>query len=215
MKSTHVIIGAAAILTGLCACENSSSNEAEVKAESFNAYVDSVEKLSPVYTTARWNEIESGYQAREPKSELIAELSEAEKKEVEESKAQYLELKANYETKIKENDYRTRLRNSLFGEGKVGADMQFNFVTPENIVSVYENFVNTVEANKDNYSREDWDEIKVLYEALDTRKNEVEKDISSKENLKIAGLKIKFSAIKTVNRPGAKAEENAEAKKDK
>lgn len=215
MKCTHVMIGAAAIITGLTACNDSATSEAEVKADNFTAYVDSVEKLTPVYTTTRWTEIENGYEAREPQPELVAELSDEEKQKVEESKARYVALKTTYEAKIKESDYRTRLRNSLFGEGRVGADMQFNFVTADNILSVYENFVNTIEANKDTYSREDWDEIKVLYEALDTRKNEVEKDLSSKDNLKIAGLKVKFSAIKTVNRPGAKAEENADAKKDK
>jgi hypothetical protein len=39
------------------------------------------------------------------------------------------------------------------------------------------------------YTREDWDEIKVLYEALDTRKNTVEKDLASSDNMKIAGKK--------------------------
>ena len=85
-------------------------------------------------------------------------------------------------------------------------------VTANNILSVYKNFVNTIADNKNNYTREDWDEIKVLYEALDTRKNAVEKDLATKDNLKIAGLKIKFVAIKATHRGGEKAEENKKAK---
>jgi hypothetical protein len=38
-------------------------------------------------------------------------------------------------------------------------------------LGVYDQFVNTVQTNKDKYSREDWDEIKLMYEALDSRKN--------------------------------------------
>ena len=66
--------------------------------------------------------------------------------------------------------------------------------------------------NKDNYTREDWDEIKVLYEALDTRKNAVEKDLSGSDNLKIAGLKVRFASIKATHRGGTKGAENEAAK---
>jgi hypothetical protein len=64
----------------------------------------------------------------------------------------------------------------LFGEGKIGDDMNFDWVNATNILGVYDQFVNTVKDNKDNYSREDWDEIKLMYEALDSRKNTVEKE---------------------------------------
>ena len=91
--------------------------------------------------------------------------------------------------------------------------MNFKWVNKTNIVSVYDNFVSTVEKNKDAYSREDWDEIKILYEALDTRKNTVEKEgLLSSDNTKIAKLKIKFAPMYTLNRMGSKAEENSEAK---
>ena len=49
-----------------------------------------------------------------------------------------------------------------------------------------------------------WDEINVLYEALDTRKNEVEKDDMTTDNLKIAGLKLKFARISSTHRGGKK-----------
>jgi hypothetical protein len=68
--------------------------------------------------------------------------------------------------------------------------------------------------NKDSYSREDWDEIKLMYEALDSRKNTVEKEgLTGEDNRKIAGLKLKFAPMYTLNRMGAKSEETAAAKK--
>lgn len=106
------------------------------------------------------------------------------------------------------------LRKALLGEEHIGEDLTFNWVNKDNILQVYENFVNTVQQNKESYSREDWDEIKLLYEALDSRKNTVEKEgLSSKDNLKIAALKTEFAPMYTINRMTAKAEENAEAKK--
>ena len=67
------------------------------------------------------------------------------------------------------------LRKSLFGDVEIGDDMNFGWVNKDNIANVYDNFVTTVSNNKDSYSREDWDEIKLLYEALDAHKNTVEK----------------------------------------
>ena len=224
MTTTKVIIAALIGVAGFTACNTGATEVAKQDAVNLNTYVDSVEKLTPVYTVANWSELDKGYQERALVAEKnLATLEAADKAKVEESKVKYAALKAKYEAKLKENeteakaaaatpDYRQVLRGRLFGEGKVGSDMKFGFVTADNIHEVYKNFVNTVADNKNNYTREDWDEIKVLYEALDTRKNAVEKDLSSSDNLKIAALKIRFATIKATHRAGTKGEENEKAK---
>jgi hypothetical protein len=94
-----------------------------------------------------------------------------------------------------------------------GADMDMSWVNKDNILKVYNDFNNEFEKNKDNYSREDFDEIKALYEALDTRKNTVENEgLSAADNRKIAELKFKFGPKFKWERMGAKANENSEAK---
>ena len=218
MKKTQLLIGSFVLAGGFMACNN--SNETKKDVDSLAQYVDSVDKADPVYTTAKWSEIEAGYSDREVKVDKNATaLAAEEKQKADDSKAKFNALKDRYEMKIKEKeeeakkpDYRMVLRSSLFGEGKIGTDINFKWVTANNIKDVYERFVNTVDDNKGKYTREDWDEIKVLYEALDSRKNEVEKDLATKDNLKIAGLKIKFAAIKSVERPVAKVKENEKAK---
>ncbi len=224
MRKTKLMITAILVITGFSACNDAGKDAAKQDAVMLTQYVDSVESLPPVYTVENWTAIDNGYQERAMNAEkTIASLEAADKAKADESKAKYAALKATYETKMKEKeaeaklaaakpDYRQVLRNNLFGEGKVGTDMQFGFVTADNILNVYSNFVNAVQDNRNKYSREDWDEIKVLYEALDTRKNAVEKDLASSDNLKIAGLKIKFSTIKATHRGGTKGAENEEAK---
>ena len=212
-----VILG----ITGLIACKNSPTI-AQQDAMNLNSFVDSVETLTPVYTAAHWADLDKEYQVRVTKTDnTMATLETSDKTKLEESKVQYAALKSSYEIKIKESeaaavittpDYRQSLRNNLFGEGMIGSDMSFGFATANNLLSIYRKFVNTVAENKNNYSREDWDEIKVLYEALDTRKNTVEKELPDGDNTKIAGLKIKFSAIKATHRGGTKSEENKAAK---
>jgi len=123
----------------------------------------------------------------------------------------YLALQSKHEADQSKFE-QSSLRNRLFGEGVVGKDLKFGFVNGSNVKSVYEKFVNGVSDNRNTYSREDWDEIKVLYEALDNRKNVIEPQIKTKDNLDIARLKIRFTAIKAWNRPGTKVDENQLAK---
>jgi hypothetical protein len=224
MTKTQLMMAAAMVTMGFTACDAKKETE---HVEVLTTYVDSVEGITPVYTIENWSAIDAGYQLRltEAEAEYAALDAEA-KAKADASKAKYDALKAKYELKLKENEaaatmqatantapnFRKVLRDRLFGEGKIGDDMQFGFVTGANILGIYQNFVDAVDNNKNNYTREDWDEINVLYEALDTRKNAVEKDLKTSDNLKIAGLKIKYAAINSTHRGGTKVKENTEAK---
>jgi hypothetical protein len=200
------------------ACNSDTQSDKSVK--ELRAYVDSVENDNTRYygDDNYWNNVEVEYTKRQEQVEAKAEkLSTESKNEYESLKNDYTLLKAKYDSehnKVKEaRSYKMMFRGSLFGEGTIGDDMSFDFMTAQNALVVYEKFVTTVEKNKESYSREDWDEVKVLYEAMDTRKNEIEKDLVRMDNTKIAGLKIKFATIKAINRPLSKAAENADAKK--
>ena len=218
MTKKHLMIAIAIASVGFTACNNAEPKNSEA----LNLYVDSVDNLTPVYTTEYWATINNGYQERYAQAEKdYATLNATEKAKADASKAKYEALKAKYELKIKENEaatantapnFRKVLRDKLFGEGKIGDDMQFGFVTGDNILGIYQNFVDAVADNKNNYTREDWDEINVLYEALDTRKNVVEKDLKTSDNLKIAGLKIRYASIASTHRGGTKVKENTDAK---
>jgi hypothetical protein len=247
MKKIKIMLTATIVIAGFAACKDDKKDTAKQEAVNVNMYVDSLEKITPVYTVGYWNSLDSMYQERTMQAEMnLANLDAADKEKYEASKAKYATMKANYEAKLVEQqaasnsklketeialadeknkdkttttvvvsapDNKQVLRNRLFGEGKIGADMKFEYVTAQNILGVYKNFVNTVADNKKDYTREDWDEIKVLYEALDNRKNSVEKDLASSDNADIAGLKIRFASIKATRRIAAKSDENSDSKK--
>lgn len=214
MKKNLTLSITCAFIIGISACSNSTKSD---ETKELQTYVDSVQNVTLEYNTAYWQTIEDGYQLRVVKAEAAAK-EEAQKKQLAESKDAYQALKVKYEEAIKVNKeklYSSRkkvLRDALFGEGKIGTDLNFTSINAKNIKVAYENFLLAVEANEKVYSREDWDEVKVLYEALDTRKNEVEKDLSTKDNLKIAKVKIIFATIISVQRPLSKVSENSDAK---
>jgi hypothetical protein len=105
------------------------------------------------------------------------------------------------------------LRDRLSGAGKIGADMNFAWGNKNNILTVYDTIFQSYKDSKSDLSREDYDEIKLMYEALDSRKKTVEKEgLSPSDNVKIASIKFKFGPMFKVNRMGAKSKENDEAK---
>lgn len=219
MKSSKLILGLAVIAVGFTSCKNEKEAEAVKTVDSYVVYVDSLGKVAPMDAKMNWQSIEANYDVKMNQAETaladIKENKEAAEK-IEASKMKYEALKTAVQADVAAAmpNAKQQMRNALFGEGKIGDDMNFAWVNAANILGVYDQFVMTVKDNKDKYSREDWDEIKLMYEALDSRKNTVEKEgLSSKDNRKIAGLKLKFAPMYTLNRMGAKSEEMEKAKK--
>ena len=222
MKNTKLVLGLAVMTIGFASCKDEKTEQAEKKIDSYVMYVDSLGNVAEADAEGNWEAIESSYDMRIVEAEAaIADIKDntAEQARIDASKAKYEALKIKMEAKkmaaeaAAEPSSKQKIRNALFGAGKIGDDMNFSWVNAANIHNVYQQFVHTVENNKDKYSREDWDEVKAMYEALDSRKNTVEKEgLSAEDNRKISGLKIKFAPMYTLNRMGAKTEEMNEAK---
>lgn len=221
MKNTNLFLVMAVIVLGFSSCKDEKEAQAKNAVESYIVYVDSVEGIAIEDAEENWEAIDAEYQVRISNAEValsdLKSKNEAEAK-INARRAKYESLKARIEVEEEEQEIaalspRQKMRNALFGEGKIGDDMNFDWVNKDNIHSVYQQFIHTVERNKDSYTREDWDEIKTMYEALDSRKNTVEKEgLSAEDNRKIAGLKVKFGPMYQLNRMGAKSEEMEKAK---
>jgi hypothetical protein len=213
LKTTLVLIATAIVFT---ACKDEQKEKAEKSLESYKQYVDSLSNVAEDKAAENWETVENNYASLKMDAEnSLATVKDkaALQMDFDNSSTKY----EDYKSKViagKEKKQKEAMYITLLGPNYQNDDMKFNWVNKDNILSVYKNFVDTAQKNKDSYSREDWDEIKLVYEALDTRKNTVEKEgLSSSDNLKIAGLKLKFSPMYTLNRMGAKSEENADAKK--
>ena len=212
---TKQLLGIAVIALVFTSCKDEKETNAQKAVDSYVMYVDSVKSVTAENLENNWDQVEAQYEIKSNEARMaLADLNDKEAAEIRinESATKYDEVKSNLIVITTETNNQKR-RDNLFGPGNLNKEMSFAWVNKDNILSVYDKFVNTVADNKDSYTREDWDEIKLMYEALDSRKNTVEKEgLSSSDNMKIAGLKLKFSPMYTVNRMGAKSEENAAAK---
>ncbi len=216
MKKRNLFLGVALVALGFTSCTDKKATQAEESVAAYTNYVDSVGNIPADEARANWQAIDDSYQLKINNAEVALENlkdKEAAQAKIDASKAKYETLEAEMKAAANMNSKQV-LRNALFGEGQIGDDMNFSWVNKDNILAVYDHFVTVADANKDAYSREDWDEVKVLYEGLDSRKNTVEKEgLSSSDNGKIASLKIKFGPMLKFNRIGAKSDEMQEAKK--
>jgi hypothetical protein len=179
-------------------------------------YVDSLNNVALADLKADWDSIENDHERRKVAAEVaLQDLEDRQELEgkISVSSEKYEMYKASYLAQHPKTATKSPIRVALFGSEDIGDDMTFMWVNKDNILRVYDNFTSTVEKNKDAYSREDWDEIKLYYEALDTRKNTVENEgLSGSDNMKIASIKFKFAPMLKANRMGSKAEENSDAK---
>lgn len=205
----------------LVSCKNKELEIADKKIASLESYVDSIEAINLEETETNWDRISSDFDRKNlESSDAVSKLTEDVKytsqAKIDSINARYVIVKTTIETKAAKKQVinpNQLLRDRFFGAGKIGEDMNFSWVNKDNILSTYQSFFDTYKANKSDFSREDYDEVKLMYEALDTRKNTVEKEgLSSSDNTKIASIKFKFSPMFKVNRIGAKARENEEAK---
>jgi hypothetical protein len=221
MKKNVFTIGILAIALAFTSCKDEKQAQAEKTVNNYVVYVDSLGNVAADDAKANWEAIDADYQMRVAAAESSLSESDNEtlREKLAESKAKYEALKAKYAAELEAEKATTvktpnqLVRDRFFGEGKVGEDMNFAWVNKDNILQVYQDFYDSYKANKGDFSREDFDEVKLLYEALDSRKNTVEKEgLSSEDNNKIASIKFKFAPEFKVNRIGAKARENADAK---
>lgn len=223
MKKINLFAFAAVAVLGFSSCKDENEKVAEKSFDSYEKYVDSVSNVTVDEAKTNWQAIEADYNARTAEAEAaLANMKDqtAAQERLDKSKAKYAELKAKLEAEAAASapaptasNGKQVLRDAYFGAGKIGEDMNFSWVNKDNIVDVYQNFYDTFDKNKDSYSREDFDEIKAMYEALDAHKNTVEKEgLTGENNRKIAAIKLKFAPKFKWERIGAKAEENQKAK---
>jgi hypothetical protein len=209
------IIGSSLLWITACTVANRTT-ENEVK--ELRHYVDSVEQNQQAYDQdeSYWTSIDQYYMTRQEKIDAQKEaLSEETKADYEKLKGDYKALKEKYTAERAKQMARITFRNALFGDVGVNNDLRFGFITAQNVASFYETFVTAVDNHKESYSREDWDEITLLYKAMGNRYDELGDSVNKRDNQKIAGQKIKFVAIKALNRPVSESESSNEYNHEK
>lgn len=196
----------------MISCEDPNESRAE---NEFNEYRDYVEAESGAFDNSddwewdeydnNWREYDSAYQEHATGVEENLEyLSEENKAEYDRMQGEYENRRSMYEQRSAEEDNNID-ENSISGRMYVAVDIvdpnpdnvEFSKVTAENLRETYKNFVDYIESNKGEMTDEDWENAEIIWEALNLRKNEVEKDIPTEDNVAIGTLKVEYGALKS------------------
>ena len=163
MKKRNLFLGLALVALVFTSCKDEKVTAAEKSVDTYVIYVDSIGNIETNEVKANWQAIDEIYQIKVVEADLALENlkeKEAAQTRIDASKAKFSALQAQIEANMQAEamaNSKQLLRNALFGEGKIGNDMNFDWVNKDNILAVYDQFVNTAKDNKDSYSREDWD----------------------------------------------------------
>ncbi|PSR52446.1 hypothetical protein AHMF7605_02355 [Adhaeribacter arboris] len=65
------------------------------------------------------------------------------------------------------------------------------------IREAYDSFVEKVRANKNSFTKDEWQKVEAYYRALDDRKDAVKDQISNNDKIEIAKAKAKYETVKT------------------
>lgn len=207
MKRFQLVLGAAIIAAGFTSCKSETEQMAEKNVDRYVVYVDSIEHLDATERSANWAAIEAEYERRLAEADAaMADMKDNEdvRNRIEETKTRYVTIRTEASAGSNASTAGTDAAGNtgsaggnaaamaLFGNG----DTSFAWVNKDNILATYQKFYETYKSNADNYSKDEHNQIKAWYEALDERKNVVEKEgLSKDDNEKIAGLKVKFAPL--------------------
>lgn len=202
MKKLQLSIIILLISVTLFSCEDANVKDAKNYVDNYADFVDSISIVSTKKLRDNWYKIESTYLEKKLQAqssvETIGEFPELnEKLDKANSKFEELNIKHQIEAQ-KSEDLMIKLdfRKSLFEGKEVEEDLNFQWVDKNNIADTYETFVNSVYKNITSFSSDEWKEINRIYNALETKKNILEfEGITTEDNLKIKGLKLKFEQL--------------------
>jgi hypothetical protein len=193
----------------LSGCSGSNKQEATESAAdayaSFRTYVESVEAdrqrvdEKAADFSAEMNRVKEDYNDRLAVVEReVAQMTETQKIAID-------SLKMRYTTAYMEREeaYKAHVQAAEAAEVATvyqAAASGYGALAAADLRATFEQFVRDVKANQSRYNLDDWRLVNADWKALNARKELLEKELSVSDRATIAKEKIKYSAIKTMDK---------------
>lgn len=174
-------------------------NDRETAYNDFRNYVTSVENATIPDSVDLQSASAKSRQEYEAKVATLDQYSsdydETRRQEIEDLKSRY---NSYWDNQLAQFNARATSRHG-------GLTVDFNTeeltsIPATSIRLAYEGLIAKIQANKDNYTKEDWKAINYYYLALDERKNAVQSELSDKDKYEIGKAKAKYVALRTAAR---------------
>ena len=218
----HILASLTMIFFLFSACSRSNEAKMEEELKHMQTLMEDTRQDIKEDTRQRWEDIEAEFnEAQQKLDEGMSEMNDEMLDKYAKLKQEFNELRREYkdatseilsdpqEVRISDRDWHTPMYIKLLFEPLMisEGDLTLNEVDANNITQVYANFVGVVNDHATKYSREDWDEVDILWDALNKRKNQVEGFLTMADKNEIGKYKTEYGALKATNKPVAKIKE--------
>lgn len=209
VKDGLFIFSLLATFLTLTYCSDQGRENTRKSVNDFKAYVTEHKDAAANYMDQKWEDMEKEY--NDKKAEADKNLDKMDQ----EMKDSYYATVANWEVfktkyqsnqKEKEDMAKAEALKATVIPKDVNTDL--SNVSGKNIANVFEHFVTRVDNNKEAYSAEEWTHLNNYWKSLNdlSARLDDEGKISKEDNRKLDGQRIKYMAIKTLNKPFAESE---------
>jgi len=133
-------------------------------------------------------------QRRQAVDQNLNEYDEERRNEIQDLGKRYDLANQKQEQKFQEASRRYKLREQLLGIAIRKDDL--SDVTPENMASTYQQFVNTVAENGARYEARDWNLIEGWWSSLNSRYRNIENDLSQQTRQDIQQAQSRYKEVR-------------------
>ena len=197
MKSTIAKLNGFLLLVllsyGFSGCTATREQEAEGDLNEFRSWVNTQTSNVAERTEEDWQRTKADFQRR------TAELDQKQNKFSDKLKADYDELKAEFRKRDEERGRMADRRSELskWEKDLLGTYADRSTINAENIHQAYVTFMDNVRSRREVWDKEDWEMAKMVLEELNDRKEEINDEITTEDEVKIKALQMEFTALKT------------------
>lgn len=172
----------------------SASKEAEVEDElgDFRNWITQTTANISAQTEEDWKRAKDDFATR------TQELDQKQEGFSEELKQEYQQLKDEFNNADKKYEESRRAARLAEWEQKLlGTYADKTTITRENVRQVYITFMENVRSLRSTWTDEDWEMAKMVMKSLNDRKDEVDEDLPTDDEVKIKALQMEFTTLET------------------
>lgn len=182
---------------GLSSCTVSRDREVEDEISDFRSWVNDQAATIADRTEQDWKRAKEDFRVR------TQELDQRQDNFSAELKQDYQQLKEDFNNLEEERAKRRKaLKLAEWEANLLGSYADRTTITGENLKQVYVQFMENVRSRENNWTDEDWEMAKMVLERLNERKEEVDDNISTEDEVSIKALQMEFRTLETANDTG-------------
>jgi hypothetical protein len=184
---------------GLSACSASREQEVENDISSFRTWVNEQAASLENKTEEDWKQAKEDFKIR------TADLDQREDQFSAEVKEEYKQIKSDFsDLDEKRIQIRRDAQATAWDTKLLGKYADWSTITTGNVKDVYINFMENVRSMRSMWTNEDWEMAKEVLNRLNDRKEIVDDELSTEDEVKIKALQMEFRTLETANDVGGK-----------